>query len=656
MLTNKSTRMDQDTLHEVSSYFININKNEEGFSSWHNSTLAVRSEKGLHFYELGHNAGCLDKKINCLQTFLSPAKSKASSKLFTDKVINNTMRNIDYTEMIHDQALWPHNPQLVDEMTCVVSFDWSPAGLLANHESVLAVMNNIGGVDLFTNNNSNWKHELEIAGTFSDNYRKSLEEPREFAELKEAAHILSSTAMCWAPTLAENKCCYMATAQKNNTIMFWLVLCNTSITVQFQGTIEVVGGEILAMRWIQISENNFVLICSNIFGQIILVDCQIINCLVELKAMHTVWPDKDRMISTQLQYITVNDKIILICNKNRHLLILMVDEHYNVCGKYVSNINDYRITCITNSRDEIYLTTINCQIFKINISINESNLDVSLYPIQCNNISSTSELNNISFSQNGVICTLITVDRKVNFRKESLKINVMFATTLEKLNSLVKVLLENPTEKLTNYWDVVELLRYKCMKYKEAPPVVYHNLYENACRNIYLLKLYLIFVTFYKNLKNLFKIEPIDSIPEESLETIKEEVLVIHAEVLFRKYNEKWKREGNLEMLEKESLNSAINFLEYYCKKNNRDVTVVLDFKMSDLGEIICEYTCQGCDENIRGFTCKNNHLNMFCSLTFTPIESFEYLSCVWCNRTARIELASDNPLCLFCDVSLVVI
>lgn len=647
--------MEQETLHEVTSYFININKNEEGTSAWHNSTLAVRSEKGLHFYELAHNNNCLDKKINCLQTYLPAVKSKASSKLFTEKVINNLMRNMDYTEMIQDQALWPHNPQLVEEMTCVVSFEWSPVGLLPNHESVLAVLNNIGGVDLFINDNSKWKHMLEIAASFSETFRKSLKEPREFTELKEAAHILASTAMCWAPTLAGDKSCYIATAQKNDNIMIWLVLCTkTNVTAQFQGSIESGEGEIIAIKWIPLSENHFVLVCSNIFGQIILLDCQIQKGCVELGNSQTIWSDKDRMVSKQLQYITINNKIILICNKHRHLLILMIDEHYNVCGQYISNINDYRITCITNSQGDIYLTTVNCEIFKINISIIDNNLEVNLCPIECNNISTTCELYNISFSQNGVICTLITVDRKVNFRKESLKINVVFATTNKKLDSLVNILLQNPTRQLTNYWDVVELLRYRCMKQKEAPSIVYYDLYEEACRNIYMLKLYLIFITLYTNLKNLFKIDPIENIPEESLATIKEEILVIHAEVTFRKYNEKRLHEGSLDGIEKESFIGALNFLEYYCKKNNRDLTDILSFEKSDLSDMLCEYTCQGCDEKIQGFTCKNNHLNMFCSLTFTPIESFEYLSCTWCNRIARVELASENPKCLLCDVNLV--
>lgn len=649
--------MDQNTLFEVTNYFININKNEEGASSWHGSMLAVRSEKGIHFYELAHNVDCLDRKINCLQTFLPPAKSKASSKLFTDKVINDSMRNINYTEMIQDQTLWPHNPQLMEEMTCVVAFEWSPVHLLANQQSVLAVLNNIGGVDLFIKINMKWKHVLEIAGSFSENFCKTLKEPREFLELREAAHILSSTALCWAPTLAGDKCCYIATAQKNGVVMFWLVTCqNTSITVHFQRSIDSGEGEILTMRWIPISEDQFVLVCSNIFGQIVLLECQIKTCLMQLKKLHTLWPDKDRMISSQLQVITINDKIIVICNKHRHLLILMVDKHYNVCGRYINNVNDHRITCITNSRDEIYLTTVNCQIFKINISINDTNLDVKLCPVICNNISPTCELYDISFSPNGVLCTLITVDRKVNFRKEPLKINVVFTTTNAKLNSLVNVLLDNPTEKLTSYWDAVELLRYKCMKHKVAPSIVYYDLYDNACRNIYLLKLYLIFVTFYNNLKKLFKIDPIDNIPEESLETIKEEVLVIQAEMLFKKYNTKRLNEGQLEGIEKESLFGAMSFLEYYCKKNNRNLSDILKFEGSDLGDIVCEYTCQACDEKIQDFTCSNNHLNMFCSLTFTPIESFEYLSCVWCNRTARIELASEDPKCMMCDVNLVVL
>lgn len=649
--------MNPETLYEVTSYFINVAKNEEGTSSWHDSTLAVRSEKGLHFYELTHNVDSLDKKINCLQSFLPPAKSKASSKLFTEHVINDSMRNINYTEMILDQAMWPHNAQLMDEMTCVVSFEWSPSELLPNQQSVLAVLNNIGGVDLFIKNNLKWKHVLELAGSFSDHFRKTLREPRDFTALKDAAHILSSTALSWAPTLTGDKCCYIATAQKNGVIMFWLVSCQDNVVaVHFQGSIDSGEGEVLTMRWIRISDHRFVLIGANIFGQIILLDCQIKPSLVQLNKSYIIWPDKDRMIPKQLQIITINDKIILICNKHRHLVILMIDKHYNVCGKYISNINDHRITCITNSRDEIYLTTVNCQIFKINISIDNTNLDVSLCPIACNNISSTSELYDISFSQNGVICTLITVDRKVNFRKEPLKINVVFATTNTKLNSLVQILIENPTKKLTNYWDVVELLRYKCMKHKEAPPIVYSELYEEACCDIYLLKLYLIFVTLYNNLKILFKVDPIPNIPEESLETIKEEMSVIHAEMVFRKYNLKRVNEGELEGFEKESMFGAINFLEFYCKKNKRLLTDILKFEKSDFGDVVCEYTCQGCDEKIQDFTCKNNHLNMFCSLTFTPIDSFEYLSCIWCNRTARIELASDDPKCLMCDVSLVVI
>lgn len=643
--------MSNQILQELSKLNIVVSKYEEATITWHESYLTVLTEKGIHIFEFSHNLQCLDKTIDFTQSLISHPKSSPAACLFTNKVVNKNLRNVDQTEMIIDHSLWPHNMQLLQEMSVIVDFKWSPAGAINYCEAAIAVLTNVGVVEIYTQHLFNWHCALQISTLLSEEYNINSCRPHNFGQAKEMTHMLATSAICWAPNLNQDGSSYFVTAQKNGNIIFWLIESNG--TAKTVGTLQIESCEMQSMLWVLVGLDKVLLICSNILGQIIVFDCYIQNNAIELLNSFTIWTQKDKMVARFLQYIEINNNIVLICNKHRHLVVIMIDRECNKLGQYINNINDYRITSICKAKDEIYITTINCTIYKLIMVMENKELNMSLDVIEHQGLTPTHELYGIVFSPNKVLCAICAGDKKINCRKDPLKIETLIMSTKEKLVSLVDILVTNSSKLLTGYWDVIEALKYRCLKAKEMPSIDYNQLYEMAISDIYILKVYYILSIICDNLKKTFKISTAFELPESSPVIVKEEILVAHADKLLHKYSEKFIEHGKLTQSDIDYYIGAKKFLEYYFSKNKKNLHEVLDPKVLSILKVDSSFICQCCDEEVTGFKCINEHINMFCALTLTPIDSDNYLVCKWCNLTARLELLTGKPLCLFCDIGL---
>lgn len=646
--------MANPVLQELSKEQIVVTKFEEAILTWHENYLAVLSEKGVHVFELTHNVRCLDKKIDCVQFLISHPKYSPITGLFTNRVLNKRLRNVDQTEMIIDHSMWPHNAQLMQEMSVIVDYKWSPPGAVNNYESALAILTNVGVVEIYTQLLSKWQCILRISEILSEEYNICRTLPESFKQLKDATHKVATSAICWSPSSLENSS-YFVTAQKNGKIIFWLIESNqTNATAKTVGTLQIDSCEIQSMLWTPFVTGRFLLVCSNILGQIIILECHIQNNIVQLVQPYNIWPHKDKIITKCLEYVEVDMNMALLFNKNRHLLIILFDKECIIQGHYINNINDYRITSICKANNDIYVTTVNCKVHKLNMTVDGKDLNITLDPVEFLSLGVTHELYGLVFSPNTILSALCVSDKKVGCRKEPLKLEIIITSTKEKLNSAEDLLLTNPTKLLSRHWDVIEALRYKCLKAKEIPKVDYKQLYDKAVTDIYMLKVYNIFCTIFDNLRRTFKIGPEIEIPQSRPDNVKEELLVLHADKLTLDYYKKFKEQGKLSPLEIEYFAGAKKFLEHYLSDDKKISVEVLDPNIMSIIDVNTPFTCQSCDEEVAGFKCKSDHLNMFCALTFTPIDTENYLFCKWCNLTARLELLKEKPLCLFCDLPLV--
>ncbi|XP_028170947.1 uncharacterized protein LOC114360434 [Ostrinia furnacalis] len=635
---------------EISRSSIFINRIEDISLAWCSSHLGARIDSGIHFYEFSGNLNCLDKRLDFNESFLKTPTSSPSSTLLTKKAIGTRLKNRELAEMITDTALWPHSEYLVKEMSTVVTFQWSPRELLGNNECILAVLNNIGGVELFRSSRNMWINVISLTDLVHDHVNLNSAQ-NDFKELKEAAYSLESSSICWPPTCKEGKS-YFVTGQKNGTILFWVVeSTNKSTTTRFFGKIDTDLGETVSLLWIPKSEAHFLLVATNLFGLVACFECQINGESLVLKNTLMLWNHSDKMLVQHIQYEKVENKLLLIFNKYRHLVLQLLDENSKNVSQEISYINDYLISHIITRDNEVYVSTVNLRCYKINYSIKGNTLKIYNHDmVEFKELSPTCELCSVNFSDNNVLCALAVIDRKILHRKERLKAEIIFLQVLPD-NAEVDILLNNPTKQITNYWDCIELIRYKIVKTKSLPQIDYDSLLSQGDSDIYKLKVYLVILTIYKSLQTSIKIVQ-HPLPENSTEVVKDKILAMNAKSNIAKISNKQSK-NDLSDLEKESYAGSKKYLNYYSKKYKVPMNKIMPGGISDVATQNYCYTCQNCDEEIIDFSCKNGHLNMFCMFTFTPIESIDYLSCHNCNAVARMELLEHKPYCLFCDTYL---
>ncbi|XP_063388399.1 uncharacterized protein LOC134674301 [Cydia fagiglandana] len=646
--------MAQSALSEISRLKIPINKGDTPHLSWENSILTLYSEKTVTIFKFTHNVQCMDKKIDWTLTDIPCPKTSPATSLFSKKIMNQiNIKNIDYIQMMLNPALWPHNVQLMEELASVVSVQWSPPNFVHNNESVIAILNNVGNIELFAPASCGYLSLLNISSIIEKQYRDTFEGnlPHMVEEVKKIADALETCACCWGTQY--NDTFNFVTAQKNGDIHFWKLQGADKLSIEKLTTEHSDAGEIVTMQWIPISNDVFLLVSANIFGQLYVYKYQWENNCPKLINCDCPWPHKDRMVIRHLKYRVINDKIILICNKHRHLLVLLIDDTCNKVSEYLNNLNDYKITVISETNKYFYIGTINCSIYKVDIMLTDGTLNVNVEEKTFKDNLANHDLCGLGFSKNGVICALAVRNRKIMFRKENIALDVIFLCEKESYGRELKLLLENPTEKLTDYWDCLELLRCKALRLKTLPAANYSQLYFN--HNIYGNKLYLILLNYYHTLTNLLKNNSSGCLPETSLEVTKEWIFAIHAKRMISEFADICEKKQNgdvLTDLDTQTYSCAKNYIKYYCDKYEKNLAELVPSGFDNAKDNF-EYTCQCCDENLKGFSCPNGHINMFCGLTLTPIESSDYLSCSACGLIARKELEPENPTCLFCDIHL---
>ncbi|XP_059048836.1 uncharacterized protein LOC131844075 [Achroia grisella] len=640
-----------NNLQEISRRIITISRHEEPILMWHNSVLTVRTDKGINCTKFTHNLRCLDKNLDCTEFLVPISKSSpVTGYLSNNSFIKKGLSNMEMSQLVLDPSLWPYSPHIVQEMVSIVAFDWSPIDLCYNNKSVLAVLNNIGNVQLFVPQRCTWANPLDISELVCKEFPIISNKPQCFDELKQTAHTVVSSAICWAPKLNHDNTCYFVSAQKNGNILVWLIKRNDLlINAEYCGCIKMESSEIMTIQWLDRCDNTFTLFYSNMVGEIVALNCKV-DKNVKVLSKHVLWTHKDRMIAKNFHHTIIDNKIIFMCTKHRHLVVLLLDMDCNILSQFLKNINDYKISVITKCTDIFYVGTVNCEIYKVAFKISNNNLDVKMDIVPLKETYENYELYGLSFSSNNVLCALGLFSRKILIRKEHMKIEIVILSADSNSVAEMEMLLNNPLKSLTNMWDYLELLRYKCMKTKSLPTIDFKQLLAEAETDIYKLKIYLVIVIIYNTLQMNVKLSK-DLLPECNEELIKDKIMALYAQSYMQKLYKLYSKNKMYpnEFLA-ETFAGLVKYFKYYCKKYDKNFK---EYASMDIAKDY-KYICQCCDDQLDGFTCSSGHLNMFCSVSFTPIEAYNYLICnSSCGMTARIELYPDKPVCVICDTHL---
>lgn len=640
--------MDQKPLHEISRRSIVINKSEEPSISWENSFLTVRSDKSINLLYFSHDLQCIDKQIDwCVTNIPSPKYCPATS-LFSSKFNRRPMKNFEYVQMTMQPSLWPHNPELVEDLASIIDFEWSPPDFIYNNESVLAILTNVGNVELYGPKSCGFRSIFNISSAIE----KKIEEdpislPQDFGEFKKGVTAVVTSAMCWGNK--HNGVFIFVTAQKNGDVYFWKLKCEGKVVnIEPVTMLDTEGKEIVIIKWIPFSNDKFFLIMADKSGQLFVYKYLWENENLKLTNMECLWSSKDRFVIKHIKYCMNGDNIIIICSKQRHLLILLVDCNCKKISESLYNINDSKITSICENNQEIHITTINCNVYKLVVTISGANIEFDVTPISIKENFANKELFGVQFSKNKIMCALAIVDRKLMYRKENITVDIVLLTQNVNHDNEISCLLSNPKKSLTEFNDCIEMLRYKTMKLKMLPTLEYNKLYSNSAKDLSKIKVYHILLILYTSLDKILRNGSKGWLPETSLEVVREKILVLHASQVMR---DLYIKNGVcLDGIKEETYVASKKYIKYYCEKYKVPTEDYISREIMEAVQIEHEYTCQCCDQLINGFYCTEGHLNMFCALTLTPIESDAYLTCKQCGIIARMELMGEKPSCVFCD------
>lgn len=643
--------MNKNTVIELSRCCIRVSHHQETQLSCSNSYIASLCEEGINVLNYSHNLLCPDKQIDHLRYYIPVSKLSPVTGLFK-KFTLESITDSEMTEMVLDPTLWPHNKQLMEEATRYINVSWSPAGFMQNSDHVLAVLNSVGNVSFYIQNMHKWIEAFDLSSLVTMQFSEKPKVENNFDSIRKAAHSLATQSICWAPQINDDKSCYFVTVQRNGSILFWsLHPDKTNIQGKYLGIFDSGMGEIVNISWIHETESEFLLFCSEIRGKLKAFKCKIENNEVSVIEKYEIWIHIDQMCVKSILSFKINHYFIIVFSKNRHLIFQVYDEKMSLITQEIRKLNNYRITDILKSPDGLLVSTVNANIHKVQIDIVNNKLNIVTTVMEFVGITPSMELYSMCLTNNNLIYIIGMVDRKIKLRKEPDYIDIVFATTESNLENIMDTLLNNSSRKLTNLWDCIELLRYKIRKTKKMPELDYKELYNDGKSDVYKLKVYLMLLIFYTELgamKNYYI-----KMPETSIDYVKEMLLVHHAISLICNVENNYHKNGMWSNNEQEYIIGAKKYLEFYCRKYKKNLDDLVNTSIFKDIKSNMSYTCQSCDKALEGFTCKDGHINMTCSLTFTPIISEDYLFCKACNITARTDVDILKPLCVFCDFRL---
>lgn len=646
-------------LHEVSRRYLIASKAGNLYFRWDNTAITVITERGLDILKFSHNVANFTKGMEMIATGLPNLHVAPCAKLFPPNVNTVTMTNQVLTRCVIDPNLWSHDEKFAKTLTTFHDFQWCSPDLFENRE-VLAILTNNGTVEFFVQARLDYISVLNLTQILEDANSASFKIDEDKIEstiklISDACKEVLTRCICWGNKIKDNA--YFVTAQRNGDLLFWHLAFDgkTNIKATMIHKEKLIIEECFKIKWISQLNNEFTLLCSFTNGKLYAYKYKICDNSFRLLDTICLWTYEDRMSSNNLILIknTTNGTSLLICDKYRYVLVMLLDENCNVKCYALKNVNDHKIVSMSQKRNKIILGTVNCSLFEVHVEVNGSTLNVISEIVNIKENYADQSLIGFGFSYNKVIWALCLTNNKPNIRKLDKDIAITFLTRDMTDNTEIDLLLNNPKESLFHMSDCIELLKYKSNNFKVIPDIDYHLLYKESETNIYKMKVYLVLLCLFLNRVQYSENNVNYTLPETSVEKVKNDILKLHAIDMIEKIISISEQNGSLTNVQEEMYCGCKCYLEYYCKKYKANITDYLKNPPSVSFDL--KYECQCCDESLVDFACQDGHLNQYCCISFTPILD-DYVECSSCQVTARKDLKSVSFVslkCTFCDLPL---
>ncbi|XP_058835459.1 uncharacterized protein LOC131692432 [Topomyia yanbarensis] len=401
-----------------------------------------------------------DATLNYCIDRIESSKLKPTGRLATkETILYNSSTREERTKLQLDQTIIPNVATLYTNNIMAVA---SPPGILQDYASCLmSHLTNLGQLMLhrYDKDSNEWISYVDISAVWMAHiYDNRI--ILTFDRLQTLVQEALMTAFSWRNEVYHTVA-YLAVGTKSGKVaIFSLYSDNAQVR-----HVASVPDAIRTLKWITIAEDRNLLLAGLLNGKIAAFSFRTLPdaTVVDFVQLADVWADEDSLTVCHIQYEIdlANERILILAVKGTHLLVFTSNLHGEIMAVAIQNMNNFMITGVQQLSSYCYVVcTLAGSIFCVEIKVIKGDqLVIELNPIK-------NDLNISKFSIYGVTttknrsCWLFLCYPSKSFDRLSLRTpTVVVFCTFSGRDSL-NILLENPSLRMTEYYDCAEVIRF----------------------------------------------------------------------------------------------------------------------------------------------------------------------------------------------------
>ncbi|CAG9763706.1 unnamed protein product [Ceutorhynchus assimilis] len=557
----------------------------------------------------------------------------------------------------------------------VLYAQWSKALMVDGLSSMLAIVTNLHSLEIYVKmvnecNLSEYKMILNLTSEIVEKQRPNfgyiakLPPIQKMNEVRKRVEYIGPCTFEWSHTFSytEKNCAVIFVGHYNGDVSVWRIFSCDSRELKTQCDFlcryTTKLRHISCLYWHKTSEFGGALCLGDCEGRISII--KVINLDKDEASLDHETPfftEMDRRVD-KIIVMTIDSYTVLVAIKQCFLLLFGLNSAGQVFDFTTHNVNNLYITGVTceNNIMRVLTFTGGFKELKVSIHYNKISIDELNIPVKFNFCNYRTH--GFIESKNKVLTAFILSPcRLKNSIKGKKFINCSFFKDLN-INPL-KVLLENESGSLRNYWDCFEALRLMCVKEQRVPWLGLDSDLELDNLSLLQLKTFRLIAQLSESVFVVVKrvtsynIKPF--IFYQYLVTIK--LIIQRLSQLFKE-----KSQGKqLTTFELRSLDLQVFFLKEIISNGvlpKAQVGATFIEEISNILQVANELKypdmiqCSYCGEKLIGSMCLPPHPDGRCVFTMMPIFLAPAYKCPLCNSLAHIKAIENLSyiLCAYCD------
>lgn len=633
--------------------------------------ISIITERGVHVFEIIPSPMCPQPIIKFVRSFIYASDSLPASTFINEitLLIRNTKRHEAYSFLM-EAALTPKINGVNEILPKIVSISWSPENLIHPSKSILAIISNVGAVELLHQISTNWFSICDLSSiwvkTVKDDINSKLQacenEESRFKTIQENIRQLQACAMTWSELfkLENTYYAYFVTAFRSSDIVIWKM---SKISDFFQSLTPVIASKINlnlntkinVLLWCTTKPNTHLIIVGCYNGQIQGLLYKRNETSLENKAIEKYYVSSDRIAVNTLQIISQNEQgIQFIACKGFFLLLFNLTTKGKLRYSHFLQIEGFTISGSTVIAPEhVLITTQNGMMYAFDTRDN----NLKSIPVKHNLPQTRVQYLGVACSPNRTMVVIVTSPSSTYDHLITREPSILYVLSLEGEEWNPVNIIKSPRNSYLP-WDCLEVIRLKAAK--SANPM---DILPEKFKNLESLQLYELRISLWLS----FMIEVLTKKKSiQKKENIEGEIVEAKPLIFMHCACEYLNRLINKTCLSEDQELSAsllkMYFEIYLAGEDTEEETLISRYVRETLSKAshlkLKVESCNLCGQVISELSwnatkCPAGHKLPRCALTLLQITTMQYRSCKLCGQLYHpcLDEEYEEVRCLFCNV-----